>query len=121
MATTSGGERGDTSASDRTRPRSAGRSAPAHGGRTYLATSATRPDRRPALFPYPHVSLTGEQRPHPLRYPAVPRILSSMDQAFIVPPGGGRQLNLGNFDVEVLAQSAQTAGAFALLQTQNEP
>jgi len=44
-----------------------------------------------------------------------------MNQAFIVPPGGGRQLDLGNFSVEVLAASAQTAGAFTLLQTQNEP
>lgn len=49
------------------------------------------------------------------------RILTSMSQAFIVAPGEGRALDLGNFDVEVLATSAQTGGAFTLLQTQHEP
>lgn len=44
-----------------------------------------------------------------------------MSQAFIVPPGKGRRLDLGNFQVEVLATSDQTAGEFSLLQTQNEP
>ena len=44
-----------------------------------------------------------------------------MAQAFIVPPGQGRHLDLGNFSVEVLATSAETSGEFTLLQTQNEP
>lgn len=44
-----------------------------------------------------------------------------MSQAFIVPPGEGRRLDLRNFQVEVLATSAQTAGEFSLLQTQSEP
>ena len=44
-----------------------------------------------------------------------------MNQAFIVLPGEGTHLDLGNFNVEVLATSAQTSGQFALLQTQSEP
>lgn len=48
-------------------------------------------------------------------------MLSVVSQAFIVPPGEGRRLDLGNFQVEVLATSAQTAGEFSLLQTQSEP
>ena len=44
-----------------------------------------------------------------------------MSQAFIVPPGKGKHLDLGNFNVEVLATSAQTSGEFTLLQTQSEP
>jgi mannose-6-phosphate isomerase-like protein (cupin superfamily) len=48
-------------------------------------------------------------------------ILSFMSEAFIVPPGEGRQLDLGTFEAVVLATSAQTAGEFTLLQTQSEP
>ena len=48
-------------------------------------------------------------------------ILSLMSEAFIVIPGGGRHLDLGNFEAVVLATSAQTSGDFTLLQTQNEP
>lgn len=44
-----------------------------------------------------------------------------MSEAFIVPPGRGRHLDLGNFHAEVLATSAQTGGEFSLLQTQSEP
>jgi mannose-6-phosphate isomerase-like protein (cupin superfamily) len=44
-----------------------------------------------------------------------------MSEAFIVPPGEGRHLDLGNFEAVVLATSAQTSGAFTLLQTQSEP
>ncbi len=44
-----------------------------------------------------------------------------MSEAFIVVPGEGRRLDLGNFEAVVLASSAQTSGEFALLQTQNEP
>ncbi len=44
-----------------------------------------------------------------------------MDQAFVVLPGEGTHLDLGNFEVEVLATSAQTSGRFTLLQTQSEP
>lgn len=44
-----------------------------------------------------------------------------MSQPFIVPPGEGRRLDLGTFQVEVLATSDQTSGEFSLLQTQSEP
>ena len=44
-----------------------------------------------------------------------------MREAFIVQPEQGRQLDLGNFEVIVLATSAQTSGEFSLLQTQSEP
>lgn len=44
-----------------------------------------------------------------------------MSEAFIVPPGEGRRLDLGNFEAVVLATSAQTSGEFSLLQTQSEP
>lgn len=44
-----------------------------------------------------------------------------MSEAFIVPPGEGRHLDLGNFQAVVLATSAQTSGEFSLLQTQSEP
>lgn len=44
-----------------------------------------------------------------------------MSEAFIVGPGEGRLLDLGNFEAVVLATAAQTAGEFSLLQTQSEP
>jgi mannose-6-phosphate isomerase-like protein (cupin superfamily) len=44
-----------------------------------------------------------------------------MDEAFVVEPQGGRRLELGNFAAVVLATAEQTAGAFTLLQTQDEP
>jgi mannose-6-phosphate isomerase-like protein (cupin superfamily) len=44
-----------------------------------------------------------------------------MTEAFIVAPGDGRLLDLGNFQAIVLATSDQTSGAFSLLQTQGEP
>ena len=47
--------------------------------------------------------------------------MSVVSEAFIVPPGGGRHLDLGNFQAEVLATSAQTDGEFSLLKTQSEP
>lgn len=43
-----------------------------------------------------------------------------MSEAFIVPPDGGRHLDLGSFRAVVLATSAQTSGEFTLLQTQSE-
>lgn len=42
-------------------------------------------------------------------------------QPFIVQPGEGRLLNLGNFEAVVLADASATAGAFTVLQTQGEP
>jgi mannose-6-phosphate isomerase-like protein (cupin superfamily) len=56
-----------------------------------------------------------------LRPGAGRRMLTVVSEAFVVPPGEGRRLDLGNFQVEVLAASAQTAGEFSLLQTQDEP
>jgi mannose-6-phosphate isomerase-like protein (cupin superfamily) len=56
-----------------------------------------------------------------LRQGSARRIVSVVSEAFIVPPGEGRRLDLGNFQVEVLATSAQTDGEFSLLQTQSEP
>jgi quercetin dioxygenase-like cupin family protein len=44
-----------------------------------------------------------------------------MSEAFIVQPGQGRLLDLGNFEAVVLATAGQTTDAFTLLQTQNEP
>jgi mannose-6-phosphate isomerase-like protein (cupin superfamily) len=44
-----------------------------------------------------------------------------MSEAFIVRPGEGRVLQLGNFEAAVLATAAQTSGEFTLLQTQSEP
>jgi mannose-6-phosphate isomerase-like protein (cupin superfamily) len=42
-------------------------------------------------------------------------------EAYIVQPGAGRTLDLGNFEAVVLASAAQTSGEFTLLQTQSEP
>jgi quercetin dioxygenase-like cupin family protein len=44
-----------------------------------------------------------------------------MTHPFIVQPGEGRLLDLGNFEAVVLADSSATSGAFAVLQTQGEP
>jgi mannose-6-phosphate isomerase-like protein (cupin superfamily) len=40
---------------------------------------------------------------------------------FVIQPGEGRLLDLGNFQAVVLAGGAETGGAFTLLQTQGEP
>ena len=44
-----------------------------------------------------------------------------MSKPFIVQPGRGGLLDLGNFETVVLASAADTSNAFTLLQTQNEP
>ncbi|MDQ6686004.1 MAG: cupin domain-containing protein [Actinomycetota bacterium] len=44
-----------------------------------------------------------------------------MSDAFIVVPGEGRRLDLGNFEAIVLATGAQTSNEFTLFQTQGEP
>ncbi len=44
-----------------------------------------------------------------------------MTKPFIVGRGEGRLLDLGNFEAVVLADAGATAGAFSVLQTQNEP
>ena len=44
-----------------------------------------------------------------------------MTQPFILQPGEGRLLDLGNFEAVVLADSSATSGAFSVLQTQGEP
>lgn len=44
-----------------------------------------------------------------------------MTDAFILGPGEGRVLDLGNFEAVVLAAAEQTGGEFALLRTQGEP
>lgn len=44
-----------------------------------------------------------------------------MGEAFVVPPGRGRLLELGTFQAEVLASAEQTAEEFSLLLTQHEP
>lgn len=48
-------------------------------------------------------------------------MLPDMTDAFIVAPGDGRRLDLGNFEAIVLATAAQTSNEFTLLQTQGEP
>jgi quercetin dioxygenase-like cupin family protein len=44
-----------------------------------------------------------------------------MDRGFVVLPGQGRSLDLGNFQAVVLATGGQTSGDLTVLQTQNEP
>ncbi|MCW2802210.1 MAG: Cupin 2 conserved barrel domain protein [Propionibacteriaceae bacterium] len=44
-----------------------------------------------------------------------------MSEAFVVQPGQGRRLDLGNFEAVVLATAAQTSGEFTLLQLEKEP
>ena len=44
-----------------------------------------------------------------------------MNEPFIVNPGDGRRLALGNFEAVVLADAQATSGAFTVLQTQREP
>jgi mannose-6-phosphate isomerase-like protein (cupin superfamily) len=44
-----------------------------------------------------------------------------MSQPFVLQPGEGRLLNLGNFEAVVLADRPATCGAFTVLQTQKEP
>jgi quercetin dioxygenase-like cupin family protein len=44
-----------------------------------------------------------------------------MTQPFIVQPGAGRLLDLGNFEAVVLADGSATSEAFSVLQTQGEP
>jgi mannose-6-phosphate isomerase-like protein (cupin superfamily) len=45
----------------------------------------------------------------------------SVAKPFIVRPGEGRLLDLGNFEAVVLADASATSGAFSVLQTQGEP
>jgi mannose-6-phosphate isomerase-like protein (cupin superfamily) len=44
-----------------------------------------------------------------------------MADAYVVAPGSGRVLDMGNFEAVVLAGADQTDGAFSLLRTQHEP
>ena len=44
-----------------------------------------------------------------------------MTRPFVVQPGDGRLLDLGNFEAVVLADAPSTSGAFTVLQTQGEP
>lgn len=44
-----------------------------------------------------------------------------MTEPFVIGPGEGRGLDLGTFQVVVLATAEQTEGRFSLLQTRNEP
>ncbi len=44
-----------------------------------------------------------------------------MTKPFVLQPGDGRLLDLGNFEAVVLADAASTSGAFTVLQTQGEP
>lgn len=73
------------------------------------------PDRRGLA------QLQGKYLPGRLRAALGDGMLSDMSEAFIVVPGEGRRLDLGNFEAIVLATAAQTANKFTLLQTQGEP
>lgn len=44
-----------------------------------------------------------------------------MSRPYVIAPGEGRVLGLGNFEAVVLADEPATAGAFTVLQTQGEP
>ena len=44
-----------------------------------------------------------------------------MDQGFVVLPGQGRLLDLGNFQAVVLTAGGHTSGELTVLQTQDEP
>ena len=44
-----------------------------------------------------------------------------MSGPYVVRPGEGRVLDLGNFEAVVLADEPATAGAFTVLQTQGNP
>ena len=48
-------------------------------------------------------------------------ILIGMTKPFVLQPGEGRLLDLGNFEAVVLADAPATSGAFTVLQTQGEP
>lgn len=48
-------------------------------------------------------------------------MLTAMSDPFVVLPGQGRLLDLGNFEAVVLADAPATSGAFTVLQTQGEP
>jgi hypothetical protein len=72
--------------------------------------------------------LAGNGLPHPPaarqpHLPAWPREVrrAFINEAFIVRPGEGRHVDLGNFEALVLASAAQTSGDFMLLQLQREP
>lgn len=47
-------------------------------------------------------------------------MLGLVSEPFVVLPGQGRVLDLGNFTASILADSAATAGAFSLLETSRE-
>ncbi len=44
-----------------------------------------------------------------------------MSTPFVVPPGEGRLLDLGNFEALVIAEGAQTGESFSLVHTRREP
>jgi mannose-6-phosphate isomerase-like protein (cupin superfamily) len=46
--------------------------------------------------------------------------LTRVSEPFLVRPGSGRVLDMGNFAATVLADGAATSGAFALLETHGE-
>lgn len=48
-------------------------------------------------------------------------MIPGMSMPFVVPPGEGRLLDLGNFEALVIADGAQTEQAFSLIQTRREP
>ena len=48
-------------------------------------------------------------------------MLARMSNPFIVQPGAGRLLDLGNFEAVILAAADDTDDGFTLMQTQSEP
>jgi mannose-6-phosphate isomerase-like protein (cupin superfamily) len=44
-----------------------------------------------------------------------------MSTPFVVPPGEGRLLDLGNFEALIIAEGAQTEESFSLIHTRREP
>ena len=56
-----------------------------------------------------------------LRFRSSATILNGMTKPFVLQPGEGRLLDLGNFEAVILADAPATSGAFTVLQTQGEP
>src|SRR4051794_33329035 len=69
-------------------------------------------------LPVPAPGRARHRRPLPNRQ--MVGTLTRVSEPFLVRPGSGRVLDMGNFAATVLADGAATSGAFALLETHGE-